>query len=205
MARQKKFKVQPYTEENLMLNNEDATFIPFRLEFSNFPGIVSGNSNVFSSIENRIISVELPQKNVNLEDTYFNGQVQIHAVDQQDEAEQTITLTILCDRLFTNFLAWENWRKTLKRGITLGPRFLKDNKIHSIKIWFLDAQMRETFAFVYTDCVIETLSSINLTRNEVDRPTFQAQLRFVNDEIVVGDQKFLTTNGFDIVDPTLER
>jgi len=148
----------------------------WKLLFSNIPTI-EVNRDINSIYENFIKSITIPDYNIENIFVDFKGTRKRQPISRYNDNLTPIMLEFKLNEDLSNYLNFVEYLQQMRYGQP-STEFIKDNTIKSLNVIFLDNQKRDTYKIYFTNCFIESLSSLPLNMGDDSDITFTVTMTY---------------------------
>ena len=148
----------------------------WKLLFSNIPSIEVGR-DINSMYENFIKSITIPDYNIENIFVDFKATRKRAPISRYNDNLTPIMLEFKLNEDLTNYLNLVEYMQQLRYGQPT-TEFIKDNTIKNLNVIFLDNQKRDTYKIYFTNCFIESLSSLPLNMGDDTDITFTVTMTY---------------------------
>jgi len=146
------------------------------LTFSNVP-TVSKYRDLIGMYENFIKSITIPDYNVEMLFSDFKTTRRRNPISRFNDNLTPIMLEFKINEDLTNYINFVEFVQELRSG-NVDTETLKENVIKKLNVIFLDNQRRETYKIYFTNCFIESLSSLPLSMGDDSEITFTVTMTY---------------------------
>lgn len=148
----------------------------WKLIFSNIPTITV-NRDLNSIYENFIKSITIPDYNIENLFIDFKATRKRAPISRKNDNLTPIMLEFKLNEDLSNYLNLVEYMQQLRYGKPT-TEFIKNNTINKLNVIFLDNQKREKTNIYFTNCFIESLSSLPLTMGDDTDITFTVTMTY---------------------------
>lgn len=148
----------------------------WKLTLSNIPTI-SKYRDLIGMYENFIKSITIPDYNIEMLFSDFKHDRRRNPNSRYNDNLTPIILEFKLNEDLTNYINLVEFMQQLRYG-EIDTNTLKESVIKSLNIIFLDNQRRDTYKIYFTNCFIESLSSLPLTMGEDSEITFTVTMTY---------------------------
>lgn len=151
----------------------------FLVRFSNFPNFTNFKLNM-NVLNLYVESVTIPDLSIPMLQTVYMHERQLHPASIGARELQAVTITFQIDELKKNFQAFYAWMYYMRYGQTCGKTNLKGEEllrmdcIDTIEIVFLNNKNEAVSKMVFGHCILNNLSSMELTKQQSEIGKFTA-------------------------------
>lgn len=144
----------------------------WRLNISNMPGFVdqSQDLNNIQIYENYVKAFTFPDISLELVQSRFRNYGIHHQISPVNGDLSDISITFKVSEGLWNYYYLYDYIQSMREGLDVDPKekFFRNDNIKALSITFLDNEKRPSTRFVFSNCFITNISSLNLT-NGVDQ------------------------------------
>jgi hypothetical protein len=146
----------------------------WKVSFSNFPIPTTRTTKLdLSLFDNFVKTISLPDFSLEYIQLPFGGYAENHSVNKLNSNLNPLTLEFLVDEDMENYFAFYDWYDEVRKGnASKNNNYIHRSNIAEIMVKFLDNQNRDGAILRFSDCVISSVSSLNLLYGSSDHVPF---------------------------------
>ena len=149
----------------------------WRLSFSNIPQLDGDPKVDMLLIDTYIKTVTIPDLSIDTINSEFLGSSSRHVSSRTNDNLAQVALEFVLSEDMKNYNYFYQWFQMLRHGKTQ-ERLFKDCVAKEVSVELLDNQKRVVNKMKFTNCILNSVGSLNLTQGVSELITFSVLLQY---------------------------